>query len=75
MPTTALKPSKSFEEAKAMLPEELHDTFERLVRGYQFHLLYLTVRNSRRCTPDVLAALVKEGWRLPVKEKMACTGS
>ena len=57
-----MAPGKSYQEARAALPEELREPFDHLVEDYKFNAA--KVHGSRMYSPKVLAELIKAGWRL-----------
>jgi hypothetical protein len=54
--------SEKYLKAKESLPKELHAQFEFLVRDYSFYAFQ--AHGQKWVSYDVLAELVKVGWRL-----------
>ena len=61
----AEKPSEKQIEARNGLPEELREVYDDLVAQYSFHTTRLFGRGY--VAYEVLAALVRDGWRLSAK--------
>lgn len=61
--------SPKYLEAKKSLPNELHDTYDKLVSDYYFY----TVKNYGKgyVAYKVLADLIREGWTLDGNKKTA----
>lgn len=59
----ALPDSSQYRAEREALPEQLRDAFDDLVESYRFHSF--TIYDRPFVSYKVLAALVREGWRVP----------